>query len=46
MTMGEIIVEIMRGEVDSPLDKAGIFKRAVHLAAHYLDDARRGGQPS
>ena len=26
MTMGEIIVEIMRGEVDSPLDKAGIFK--------------------
>lgn len=26
MTMGEIIVEIMRGEVDSPLYKAGIFK--------------------
>lgn len=26
MTMGEIIVEIMRGEVDSPLSEAGIFK--------------------
>jgi len=26
MTMGEIIVEIMRGEVDSPLNEAGIFK--------------------
>lgn len=26
MTMGEIIVEIMRGDVDMPLDKPGIFK--------------------
>lgn len=26
MTMGEIIVEIMRGDVDQPLNKAGIFK--------------------
>ncbi len=26
MTMGEIIVEIMRDTVDSPLDKAGVFK--------------------
>ena len=26
MTMGEIIVEIMRDGVDQPLDKAGVFR--------------------
>ncbi|MDD6095456.1 MAG: sugar kinase [Clostridia bacterium] len=45
MTMGEIIVEIMRGEVDQPLDTAGIFKGPYPSGAPaiFIDTAARLG---
>ena len=45
MTMGEMIVEIMRDGVDQPLDRAGVFKGPYPSGAPaiFIDTAARLG---
>ena len=41
MTMGEMIVEIMRDGVDQPLDRAGVFKGPYPVSYTHLDVYKR-----